>query len=241
MADYWIKWYHEIIDDPKMATLPDRLWRRFSELCLLAGKLGGNEKSGTLPDTRQLAWMLRMSTDDLQLDLIQLSRTDLIEAIPNGWVIPKFNVRQSAVGVTERVRQHRDRKQKQQYNGDVTIEKRFVTQNTETEEETETEHKTTSSGLDTDFAELSASYEQNIGPLTGVIAEIIGDDLNEYGLFICKEAITIAAKQNVRKWSYVQGILKRIKRDGHGTQVNGKQEQLDPDSIELIFSYYGGA
>jgi len=30
MADYWIKLYHEIIDDPKMATMPDRLWRILS-------------------------------------------------------------------------------------------------------------------------------------------------------------------------------------------------------------------
>lgn len=137
MADYWIKWYHEILDDPKMATLPDRLWRRFSELCLIAGKVGGNEKSGQLPDTRSLAWMLRMNTDELQLDLIQLSRTDLIEAIPNGWIIPKFNERQSAVPGHERTRQSRERKQKQQYDGSVTIALRSVTQN---RTETETEH-----------------------------------------------------------------------------------------------------
>lgn len=27
MADYWLKLYIEILDDPKMATLPDRVWR----------------------------------------------------------------------------------------------------------------------------------------------------------------------------------------------------------------------
>ena len=29
---YWIKLYHEVLDDPKMALLPDRLWRRTIEL-----------------------------------------------------------------------------------------------------------------------------------------------------------------------------------------------------------------
>lgn len=31
MANYWIKLYHEILDDPLMATMPDRLWRRTIE------------------------------------------------------------------------------------------------------------------------------------------------------------------------------------------------------------------
>lgn len=142
MADYWIKWYHEIIDDPKMATLPDRLWRRFSELCLLGGKLCP-DKSGKLPDTRQLAWLLRMTTDELQIDLDQLAATHLIEPIPNGWLIVNFEKRQRAATSTERVHQHRERKQRQQYNGDETQLKRNVTQInrlTEADTETETEH-----------------------------------------------------------------------------------------------------
>ena len=71
MADYWIKLYHEILDDPKMATMPDRLWRRTVEVFLLAGKLS-KDKSGVIPDTRQLAWLLRMDTNELQGDLEQL-------------------------------------------------------------------------------------------------------------------------------------------------------------------------
>jgi len=141
MPDYWIKWYHEIIDDPKMATLPDRIWRRFTELCLLAGRLC-QDKSGKLPDTRQLAWMLRMSTDDLQLDLDQLVSTGLLESIPNGWFIPNFEKRQKASTVSERVEQHRKRKQHEQYNDDVTKLKRNVTQinrNRLTETESETD------------------------------------------------------------------------------------------------------
>lgn len=127
MADYWIKWYIEIIDDPKMATLPDRLWRRFSELCLLAGRLC-NDKSGLLPDTRQLAWALRMSSDELQTDLVQLAATGIIESVSGGWLIPNFRKRQQAATPTERVHQHRERKQKQQYYDNETDSKRNVTQ-----------------------------------------------------------------------------------------------------------------
>ena len=59
MPDYWIKLYHEILDDPKMATLPDRLWRKVIEIFLIAGKLSP-DKSGQLPETNQIAWLLRM-------------------------------------------------------------------------------------------------------------------------------------------------------------------------------------
>lgn len=127
MADYWIKWYQEILDDPKMATLPDRLWRRFSELCLLTGRLFP-DKSGKLPDTRQIAWALRMNTDDLQIDLAQLVASGLIEPIPNGWIVVNFEKRQSATTSTERVKQHRERKKRQQYYADETNLKRNVAQ-----------------------------------------------------------------------------------------------------------------
>jgi hypothetical protein len=128
MADYWIKWYHEILDDPKMAILPDRLWRRFSELCLLSGRLFP-EKTGFLPATKQIAWALRMSVDDLQVDMDQLSSDGFIESYQDGWVIVNFQKRQQSATSTERTKQYRERKQKEQYyNGDVTNSKRNVTQ-----------------------------------------------------------------------------------------------------------------
>jgi hypothetical protein len=143
MPDYWIKLYHEIIDDPKMATLPDRLWRRAIELFLLAGKLC-RDKSGILPDTKQLAWLLRIPTDDLQTDLIQLASTGIIESVPGGWKVINFEKRQSPATVNERVKYHRERKQKEQYYGNVTELKRNVTQiNRLTDTETNTEREAT--------------------------------------------------------------------------------------------------
>lgn len=129
MPDYWIKLYHEIIDDPKMATLPDRLWRRTVELFLLAGKLCP-DKSGTLPDTKQLAWLLRIPVDDLQTDLEQLESTRMIEHVPDGWLIVNFQKRQGAASDAERKKQQRERDRKNKYYGheDVTDMSRNVTQ-----------------------------------------------------------------------------------------------------------------
>lgn len=117
MADYWIKLYIEIIDDPKMAVLPDRLWRRTVELFLLAGKFG---KDGLLPDTRQLAWMLRMSTDELEMDIKQIAMTGIIESVGSGWLVRQFKKRQEPSTAAERKRAQRDRERHEQYAGDVT-------------------------------------------------------------------------------------------------------------------------
>jgi hypothetical protein len=139
MADYWMKLYIEILDDPKMAMLPDRIWRRFIELCLLAKRAGAD---GHLPDTRQIAWSLRMIPDELESDLAQIATTGIIEREINGWFIPKFAQRQAAVPDAERKAQERLRKKSQQYYGDVTMASRNVTQSTEdrlTESEAEAE------------------------------------------------------------------------------------------------------
>ena len=219
MADYWIKVYHEIIDDPKMATMPDRLWRRTIEIFLLAGKLS-KDKSGQLPDTNQLAWLLRMSTDDLLMDLSQLASAGILKKNDSGWIVTNFEKRQSASSNTERVQQFRERQRKQQYYGDETQLKRNVAQinriqNTESETETETETEKTTSSSGGNFAKLVREYEQNIGAITQKTSEILSDDFDTYGYELCSSAITEAVRQNKRTWSYVQGILKNKWNNGH--------------------------
>lgn len=126
MADYWAKVYIEIIDDPKMATMPDRLWRRTVELFLLGKKFN---QGGHLPDTKQLAWVLRMTTDELDLDMKQISLTGIIRPEPTGWFIVNFEKRQAASSSTERSHQFRKRTQSNQYyNNDETQLQRNVAQ-----------------------------------------------------------------------------------------------------------------
>lgn len=141
MTDYWIKLYMEILDDPKMGTLPDRVWRRIVELFLIAGRI---QKDGHLPDTRQLAWILRMNPDDLEGDMMQIASTGIAIREVNGWFIPNFEKRQGPAPAAERKAQQRNRQHREQYYGNVTGQSRNVTQNraeTETETESETEQK----------------------------------------------------------------------------------------------------
>jgi DnaD/phage-associated family protein len=54
-------------------------------------------------------------------------------------------------------------------------------------------------------------YEENIGPLTPMIADMLKDAENTYSLEWVAEALEIAARNNVRNWKYVEAILKRWK------------------------------
>ena len=144
MADkYWIKLYHEILDDPKMALLPDHLWRFTIELFLLAGKNGSD---GSLPEPLHIAWMLRRSVEEITADLKDLVETGIISVTESGYIVTKFASRQSASSNAERTQRYRDAKQKSQYYCDenVTDLQRNVTQNqinrlTDTDTDTEPE------------------------------------------------------------------------------------------------------
>lgn len=73
-------------------------------------------------------------------------------------------------------------------------------------------------------------YEQNIGVITPMIAEILKDDEKNYPNDWIEEAIRIAVTRNVRKWKYVQAILERWQKEGRGNEQNRRDDSQDPDS-----------
>ena len=64
--NYWMKLWFDILRDPKMGMLRDRLWRRVIELFLLAGQQG---EDGLLPDVPTIAWQLNKSVQAINTDL----------------------------------------------------------------------------------------------------------------------------------------------------------------------------
>ena len=59
-VNYYVKLRHSFLEDPTIARLDNRLWRRYIELTLLAGKFNGEEeKTGVLPGIEDIAWHLR--------------------------------------------------------------------------------------------------------------------------------------------------------------------------------------
>ncbi len=68
-------------------------------------------------------------------------------------------------------------------------------------------------------------YEQNIGPLTPMLAETLQEAEREYPVEWIEEAMREAVTQNKRSWRYVQAILRNWKDRGrHGTDQQASEE-----------------
>ena len=71
-------------------------------------------------------------------------------------------------------------------------------------------------------------YEENIGPLTPLIADLLKDAQNTYPEEWIKEAMLIAVKNNVRRWKYIESILERWQKEGRdGTDRRYSQEDFE--------------
>jgi DnaD/phage-associated family protein len=57
-------------------------------------------------------------------------------------------------------------------------------------------------------------YEENIGPLTPMISEMLRDAEQTYHQDWIEDAIRIAIKNNVRNWRYVEAILRSWQEEG---------------------------
>ena len=117
-GNYWIKLYLDILDDSKMAILPDRLWRRVVELFLLAGRYN---LDGDLPVTERLAWDLRTTVPSLEAELIEIENTGIIRRTDLGWLVVSFAKRQAPTPHIKRQRSYRERLHGDQYAGPGSV------------------------------------------------------------------------------------------------------------------------
>jgi DNA replication protein len=70
-------------------------------------------------------------------------------------------------------------------------------------------------------------YEENIGPLTAMIADKLKDAEETYSQEWLAEAIERAVAQNVRKWNYIDAILKRWKEEGRAEKQDRRDNEKD--------------
>jgi DnaD/phage-associated family protein len=69
---------------------------------------------------------------------------------------------------------------------------------------------------------LFAVYEQNIGVLTPMSSQMLGDMQDEHGIVWVTKAIEEAVRNGKRNLNYVDAILKRWKVDGYGSAFQPK-------------------
>jgi DnaD/phage-associated family protein len=70
-------------------------------------------------------------------------------------------------------------------------------------------------------------YEENIGPLTPLIADALKDAEQTYPPAWVAEALGTAVKNNKRNWKYVEAILRRWKEEGHAKKQDTRDAQED--------------
>jgi len=85
-------------------------------------------------------------------------------------------------------------------------------------------------------------YEENIGPLTPLIADALKDAEETYPAAWIAEAIDLAITHNKRNWKYAQAILKRWKEEGRAEKQDRRDDQTSRqrDVEDKIKKFVGG-
>ncbi len=91
-SKYWIKLYHEVLDDPKIGRLRVALKWRFIECLLVAGD------DGILPQIDDMAWRVRADVEELETDLNELSDAGLLNRVAGDWQVNR------GIGPEDRIR-----------------------------------------------------------------------------------------------------------------------------------------
>ena len=99
----WFRVYDDLVNDPKVQTLPDDLFKALMNLWCLASKNGGD-----LPSDSDIAFGLRISIERTAEILNQLNTLDLLDGRkPHNWDARQFKSDVS----TERVQKFRKRRE----------------------------------------------------------------------------------------------------------------------------------
>jgi len=72
-------------------------------------------------------------------------------------------------------------------------------------------------------------YEENIGPITPLMADILKADEADYPSEWIEEAVRIAVARNARHWKFVQAILNRWQTEGRGNEQNRRDNSQSPE------------
>lgn len=106
MNNWWIKLYHEMLEDPKVGRLTDSQYRTMIECFLLAGR---ENLEGALPAVEDIAWQLRKDLEGLKADMAALAAVGILTETPGGWVVTNYAKRQAKISNAEKQKAYRER------------------------------------------------------------------------------------------------------------------------------------
>jgi len=215
-SPYWAKLWIEILDDPKVANMPDWLFRRFIYFVLAAKEYDSN---GLLQPVNDLAWRLRIGNDACTEALEALSKIGVARETAEGWELINFVKRQEREysDTPDAIRQRKHR------------EKEDVTKKRDTSISVSSSVSVSDSSSDSlTESNIFKLYANEVGLLTPMIADELKDAEKEYPEDYVIDAIHEAVRRNKRSWGYILSILKTWKAQGFKTiGSNGKGKRSD--------------
>lgn len=93
------------------------------------------------------------------------------------------------------------------------------------------------------WADVVSAYESNIGMFTAMSSEMVKEAVSEHGAIQVVDAIKEAVKNNVRKWSYVEGILRRWHANGKTAKTiptTAQKSEMPEWILQDLTMYEGG-
>lgn len=99
-------------------------------------------------------------------------------------------------------------------------------------------HRDQPVALDLDHPNIFRIYEEHIGPLTPMISETLQEAELAYPPEWIEDAVRIAVENNIRRWTYVDAILRRWKEEGRNEQHRGDSQE---DRRRYIESWLPGS
>lgn len=105
----WLKLYDEITDDMKAQSLPGETFKFWINILAVANK---QKVRGILPPTNQIAFALRLTTEDAESRLAELVSLGMVDETPEGLTPHNWKERQKRQDATstERSRRHREKR-----------------------------------------------------------------------------------------------------------------------------------
>ena len=250
--NYWMKLWFDILIDPKMGTLPDRLWRRVIELFLLAGKNGSN---GYLPDIKLMAWTLNITEKSLIRDLREIEKLGIVSS-PDGqqWIVTNFAKRNAKIDGAKRVKDFRDRQRNNPSDADDNADDNADVTNRYQEEQ---RYRGTEEQIKTEAAELkdlkpaaaafsgknAVIYRQvndGICEVTEKVQAAIDKAVDDYSVNWVRDAVGEAIRYQANTFGYAEKVLARWKTSGRGNGSKQKQTGADLEYFRKLFSEANG-
>lgn len=115
----WVKLPLDLLHSPLYGRLNDHLYRRATELRLIAAQANNG---GALPPLVDISWTLRTDTEDLEQDCILLEEVGILNRLGQVWHFATFEADQAPSDPTaaERMRRYRERQEEGKSDRNVT-------------------------------------------------------------------------------------------------------------------------